>query len=160
MEVTTPQRIDLSQLDAVLERRKGEKGSLIPILQETQEAYGYLPRAALARIADQVGVPFSQVYGVATFYSQFYLTRRGRNVIKVCDGTACHVRGAPRNMSTVEKELGVMPGETTGDYQFTYEVVYCLGACALGPVTVVNGNVKGRCSTERVHQLVEELRKK
>ena len=160
MEVTTPQRIDLSQLDAVLERRKGEKGSLIPILQETQEAYGYLPRAALARIADQVGVPFSQVYGVATFYSQFYLTRRGRNVIKVCDGTACHVRGAPRNMSTVEKELGVQPGGTTEDYQFTYEVVYCLGACALGPVTVVNGNVKGRCSTERVHQLVEELRKK
>lgn len=159
MEATSTQSIDLSQLDAVLERRKGEKGSLIAILQETQEVYEYLPRAALARIADQVGVPFSQVFGVATFYSQFYLTRRGRNVIKVCDGTACHVRGAPRNMAAIEKELGVQPGGTTEDYQFTYEVVYCLGACALGPVTVANGNVKGRCSTERIHQLVEELRK-
>ena len=159
MEATSTQSIDLSQLDAVLERMKGEKGSLITILQETQEVYGYLPRAALARIADQVGVPFSQVFGVATFYSQFYLTRRGRNVIKVCDGTACHVRGAPRNMAAIEKELGVQPGGTTEDYQFTYEVVYCLGACALGPVTVANGNVKGRCSTERIHQLVEELRK-
>ena len=160
MEATTLQGVDFSQLDAVLDRRKGEKGSLIPILQETQEAYGYLPKAVLARIAAQLGIPFSQVYGVATFYSQFYLTRRGRNVIKVCDGTACHVGCAPRNMSTIEKDLGVQPGGTTEDYQFTYEVVYCLGACALGPVAVVNGNVKGRCSPERIHQLVNELRKK
>jgi NADH-quinone oxidoreductase subunit E len=132
---------------------------LIPILQETQEAYGYLPRAALARIADQLGVPFSQVFGVATFYSQFYLTRRGKNVIRICDGTACHVRGAPRSMSMMEKDLGVQPGGTTDDYQFTYEVVYCLGACALGPVAVLNGSVKGRCSAEKVHKLVEEIRK-
>jgi NADH-quinone oxidoreductase subunit E len=160
MEATTVQAIDLSQVDAILDRRKGERGALISILQETQEAYGYLPRAALARIAEQLVVPFSQVYGVATFYSQFYLSRRGRNVIKVCDGTACHVRGAPRGMSTIEKDLGVQPGGTTEDYQFTYEVVYCLGACALGPVAVVNGNVKGRCSADRIHQLVEEIRKK
>ncbi len=159
METATAQSIDLREVDAILDRRKGDRGSLIPILQETQEAYGYLPRVALARISEQLGVPFSQVYGVATFYSQFYLTRRGRNVIKVCDGTACHVRGAPRNMTAMEKDLGVQPGGTTEDYNFTYEVVYCLGACALGPVTVVNGNVKGRCSSERIHQLVEELRK-
>lgn len=159
MEAAGVQSIDLSQVDAILDRRKGERGSLIPILQETQEAYGFLPRAALARVAEQMGVPFSQVFGVATFYSQFYLTRRGRNVIKVCDGTACHVRGAPNSMTTVEKDLGVQPGGTTEDYQFTYEVVYCLGACALGPVAVVNGNVKGRCSAERIHQLVDELRK-
>ena len=83
METTTVQSVDLSQVDAILERRKGEMGALIPILQETQETYGYLPRTALARIADQLGVPLSQVFGVATFYSQFYLTRRGRNVISI-----------------------------------------------------------------------------
>ncbi len=159
METAAAQSVDLREVDAILDRRKGDRGALIPILQETQEAYGYLPRVALARISEQLGVPFSQVYGVATFYSQFYLTRRGRNVIKVCDGTACHVRGAPRNMTAIEKDLGVQPGGTTEDYNFTYEVVYCLGACALGPVTVVNGNVKGRCSSERIHQFVEELRK-
>lgn len=159
METATAQSVDLREVDAILDRRKGDRGALIPILQETQETYGYLPKVALARISEQLGVPFSQVYGVATFYSQFYLSRRGRNVIKVCDGTACHVRGAPRNMTVVEKDLGIQPGGTTEDYNFTYEVVYCLGACALGPVTVVNGNVKGRCSSERVHQLVEELRK-
>ncbi len=159
METTTVQSVDLREVDAILDRRKGDRGALIPILQETQEAYGFLPRSALARIAEQLGIPFSQVYGVATFYSQFYLTRRGRNVIKVCDGTACHVRGAPRNMATIERDLGVEPGGTTEDYKFTYEVVYCLGACALGPVSVVNGNVKGRCGPERIHQLVEEWRK-
>lgn len=89
----------------------------------------------LARIADELGVPFSRIYGVVTFYSQFYLTRRGKNVIKVCDGTACHVRGAVHNVSTLRHHLGVEPGQTTPDYQFTFEVVYCLGACALGQLT-------------------------
>ncbi len=158
METTASQQLDLGHVDAILARKKDEKGAIIPILQETQEAYGYLPREVLARIADELGVPFSRIYGVATFYSQFYLTRRGRNVIKVCDGTACHVRGASHNVNTLRQRLGVEPGQTTQDYQFTYEVVYCLGACALGPVAVVNGQVKGRCSAERMHQIVEELR--
>lgn len=159
METVEEQVGDLGRVDAILERKKGDRGALIPVLQETQEAYGYLPRPALARIAEQLGMPFSQVYGVATFYSQFYLSRRGRNVIKVCDGTACHVRGAPRSMATVENDLEVEPGGTTEDYQFTYEVVYCLGACALGPVAVVNGDVKGRCGPEKIHKLVEDLKK-
>jgi len=159
MSMTMQQGIDLSLVDAILERRKDERGAVIPILQDTQEAYGYLPREVLARIADYMGVPFSQVYGVATFYSQFYLTRRGRNVIKVCDGTACHVRGASRNIETLEKDLGIGPGGTTEDYQFTFEVVYCLGACALGPVTVVNNDIKGKCTSERMHRIIEELRR-
>lgn len=159
METVEEQVGDLGRVDAILERKKGDRGALIQVLQETQEAYGYLPRPALARIAEQLGMPFSQVYGVATFYSQFYLSRRGRNVIKVCDGTACHVRGAPRSMATVENDLEVEPGGTTEDYQFTYEVVYCLGACALGPVAVVNGDVKGRCGPEKIHKLVEDLKK-
>lgn len=156
---TTMQAIDLSQVDAILERRKAERGALIPILQEAQEAYGYLPREVLARIADHLEVPFSQVYGVATFYSQFYLTRRGRNIIKVCDGTACHVRGAAQTVEFLQRDLGVQPGGTTEDYRFTYEVVYCLGACALGPVAVVNGAVKGRCNSDRMAQIVNDLRK-
>jgi NADH-quinone oxidoreductase subunit E len=102
-------------------------------------------------------MPFSQIYGVATFYSQFYLTRRGRNIIKVCDGTACHVRGAGQTVERLERSLGIGPGETTEDYLFTLEVVYCLGACALAPVTVINEEVKGRCSSERMHRLVSEL---
>jgi NADH:ubiquinone oxidoreductase subunit E len=152
--------VDLSQVDEILAKRKAERGSLIPILQDAQNSYGYLPREVLERIAEYLEVPFSQVYGVATFYSQFYLTRRGKNIIKVCDGTACHVRGAGRNMEALEQALGVRPGETTEDYQFTYEVIYCLGACALGPVTVVNGQVKGRCNAERMLKLVDELKER
>lgn len=158
MDVTMSQGIDLSQVDAILAERQGERGALIPILQETQDAYGYLPRPVLSYIAERLGVPFNQVYGVATFYAQFYLARRGKNVIKVCDGTACHVRGAVNNVDALKKDLGVEAGQTTQDYQFTYEVVYCLGACALGPVVVVNGNVKGRCGADRVHRLVNELK--
>ena len=158
MVTTDSQSIDLSLVDAILARRGAEQGAVIPILQESQDAYGFLPREVLARISDYLAMPFSQVYGVATFYSQFYLSRRGRNIVKVCDGTACHVRGAARTIETLEKDLGVAPGGTTDDYQFTLEVVYCLGACALGPVTVINNDVKGRCSSERMHRLVEELR--
>lgn len=158
MSTMAAQPVDLSTVDAILERRKGEKGAVIPVLQESQEAYGYLPREVLSRIADAMEMPFSQVYGVATFYSQFYLTRRGRNIVKVCDGTACHVRGAGQTVETLQRTLGVGPGETTPDYQFTLEVVYCLGACALAPVTVINQEVKGRCSSERMHRLVSDLR--
>jgi NADH:ubiquinone oxidoreductase subunit E len=158
MSTLATQPVDLSMVDAVLQRRKGEKGAVIPVLQESQEAYGYLPREVLSRIAEAMEVPFSQIYGVATFYSQFYLTRRGRNVVKVCDGTACHVRGSGQTVETLEKHLGVGPGGTTPDYQFTLEVVYCLGACALAPVTVVNEEVKGRCTSERMLRMVADLR--
>ncbi|MGE5618528.1 MAG: NADH-quinone oxidoreductase subunit NuoE [Sphingomonadaceae bacterium] len=158
MQTTQSQGVDLSLVDAILRERSAERGTIIPILQAVQEAYGYLPREALALISERLAVPFSQLYGVATFYSQFYLTRRGKHVIKVCDGTACHVRGAPRILEGLQKDLGVQPGETTDDYQFTYEIVYCLGSCALAPVAVVNDEVKGRCTAERMHKIVEDLR--
>jgi NADH-quinone oxidoreductase subunit E len=152
------QSIDLAELDTILEQGRLQHSTIIPILQETQEAYGYLPRETLSRIAQIMEVPFSQVYGVATFYSQFYLNRRGRNIIRVCDGTACHVRGAARTLETLRSDLRMDPGETTEDYEFTYEIVYCLGACALAPVAVVNGDVKRKCSSERMHRLVSELK--
>lgn len=159
MEMTASPSVNPSQVDSILQQRKGEMGAVIPILQETQEAYGYLPREVIERIADTMGLPFSQLYGVATFYSQFYLSRRGKNIIKVCDGTACHVRGAARTVDTVHKDLGVSPGGTTDDYNFTFEVVYCLGACALAPVAVVNGQVKARCTAERMRQTLKEMTK-
>lgn len=158
MQAATSEGVDLSRVDTILSDRAAEKGAIIPVLQAVQEAYGYLPREALARISERMGVPFSQLYGVATFYSQFYLARRGKNIIRVCDGTACHVRGAPRIIEGLQKDLGVKPGESTQDYQFTYEIVYCLGSCALAPVAVVNDDVKGRCTAERMHKLVEGLR--
>ena len=149
---------DLSVVDAILDARKRELGAIIPILQQTQEAYGFLPRPVLARIAETLGVPFTQLYGVATFYSQFYLSRRGRNIIKVCDGTACHVKGASRTLELLEEELGTRAGETTEDYEYTWEVVYCLGACALAPVAVVNADVKGHCTSERMLQTLLTMR--
>src|SRR5512142_3145596 len=130
--------LDLSPLDEVLEQHAGHKGALIPILQQTQEIYGYLPPDALQKIAHDTGVPLSRIYGVATFYAQFYLTRRGRHVIRVCDGTACHVRGAAKIIDSLGNELKIVPGQTTADYRVTYEVVYCLGSCGLAPVAVVD----------------------
>ncbi|MHB1004327.1 MAG: NADH-quinone oxidoreductase subunit NuoE family protein [Chloroflexota bacterium] len=159
MAVTQEATVDLSRLGGILDKYRGQRGALIPILQQAQEAYGYLPREVLVAIAEGLGAPLSQVYGVVTFYSQFYLTRRGKHVIRTCDGTACHVRGAARLIETVEKELGIKAGHTSPDYQFTYEVVYCLGSCGLSPVAVVDSKVVGRLTQERMLATVRGLRK-
>lgn len=148
--------VDLAPLDKILEEYLEEEGVLIPILQKTQEWYGYLPAEALNRISEKTGIPLSQIYGVATFYSQFYLTRRGRHIIRQCDGTACHVRGAAKITEVIQKELGVRPGETTPDYRYTFEVVYCLGACGLAPVAVVDDKVVGRLVPEKMTQILKE----
>ena len=136
----------------------GQRGSLITVLQAIQEAYGYLPRESLVEVAAGLGVTQSQVYGVATFYAQFYLERRGRHVVKTCDGTACHVRGGNRLIETVTKELGIGPGETSPDYSFTYEVVYCLGSCGLSPVAVIDGQVIGRLTPVRLTQILRRMK--
>jgi NADH-quinone oxidoreductase subunit E len=112
----------------------------------------------MKHISNRMSVPLSQVYGVATFYAQFYLTRRGRNVVRCCDGTACHVRGAARIISELEKDLEIRAGETTPDYRITLEVVYCLGSCGLSPVAVINSQVVGRLVPEKAVQLVRELK--
>jgi NADH-quinone oxidoreductase subunit E len=131
-------------------------GALIPLLQRAQDIYGYLPAKVLARIAERTDTPLSEVYGVATFYSQFYLTPRGRVVIRQCDGTACHVRGAGRIIDTIERELGIGPGETTPDNEFTFEVVYCLGSCGSGPVALINDRVEGRLTPERMAAILRK----
>ncbi len=150
--------LDLSPLDEVLEQHAGQKGALIPILQKTQEIYGYLPPDALQKISHDTGVPLSRIYGVATFYAQFYLTRRGRHVIRVCDGTACHVRGAAKIIDALGNELKISPGQTTNDYRVTYEVVYCLGSCGLAPVAVVDEHVEGRLTPQDMVDTVRTLK--
>ncbi|MBU0490753.1 MAG: NADH-quinone oxidoreductase subunit NuoE [Chloroflexi bacterium] len=149
--------IDLSLLDPILAKYGAEKGAVIPVLQQTQEIYGYLPKEVLQAVARGMSVPLSQIYGVVTFYSQFYLTRRGKHIIRQCDGTACHVRGAARIVQTMEDELGIPAGETTPDYKYTYEVVYCLGSCGLAPVAVIDDDVVGHLVPERMVQIVRDL---
>ncbi len=154
--MTQSEPIELEPLDKIIEEFNGKAGTLIPILQKTQDQYGYLPAEALRRISEKTGIPLSQIYGVATFYSQFYLTRRGKTIIRQCDGTACHVRGAAKITDTIQNELGVRAGETTPDYKYTFEVVYCLGACGLAPVAVVNDKVVGRLVPEKMAQILKE----
>jgi NADH-quinone oxidoreductase subunit E len=156
-ETQAAETIELAALDEILDEYAGQDGAVIPVLQRAQEAYGYLPPEVLSRVAKRLSVPISQVYGVATFYAQFYLTRRGRHIVRVCDGTACHVRGASKIISSLENELGLKAGETTPDYRLTLEVVYCLGSCGLSPVAVIDGNVVGRLIPEKALELVREL---
>lgn len=148
--------VDLSALEAVFEKYRGEKGTLIPILQEAQDVYGYLPPQVQLRIAERLGLSVSKVYGVATFYSQFYLERRGRHVLKLCDGTACHVKGAPLVLAAAEEAFAIEPGETTADGELTMEIVYCMGSCALAPVAVIDGVVAGRIRQEWLVQQVKK----
>ncbi len=154
---TPPPLVDLSRLSRVLEHFKGQPGALIPILQRTQDIYGYLPREALAFIAQATRIPLSRIHGVATFYAQFHLTRRGRHLVRVCDGTACHVRGSGKNLEMLEDALGIAPGETSPDYKLTLEVVYCLGSCGISPVALVNEQVLGRLNAETLIKRVQTL---
>lgn len=149
--------LDFAPLDAILEEYGGQKGAVIPILQHAQEAYGYLPREVLQEISQRTHIPLSNLIGVATFYAQFRLARRGKHLIRVCDGTACHVRGASKCIEVVEKQLGVPAGGTSEDYEYTMEIVYCLGSCGLAPVAVVDDRVYGRLTPNSLVQQLETL---
>lgn len=128
---------------------RGHRSELVPILQDAQEVFGYLPETAMLEIARFLRLPESHVYGVATFYNQFYFIRRGRNQIKVCCGTACHVKGADRVLEEFERQLGVGHGETTPNYEYSLERVACVGACALAPVVVMGKEVYGQMTPGR-----------
>ncbi|NLT41759.1 MAG: NADH-quinone oxidoreductase subunit NuoE [Anaerolineae bacterium] len=149
--------VDLAKLETIFAQYGDQTGVLIPVLQAAQAEYGYLPSAVLSAIAERLAVPLSQVYGVVTFYSQFYLNPRGRHVIRCCDGTACHVRGTPKIVEALENHLGIRAGETTDDMAYTLEVVYCLGSCALAPVVVVDGTVMGGVTPERMLKVIASL---
>ena len=143
------------KLAPVLEKHPKDRQSLIPLLQDVQDELGYLPPEAMKEIARYLNLPESAVYGVVTFYAQFYLTRQGRHRVKVCQGTACHVRGGRRVLDAVRRKLGVEPGETTPDYEFSLERVACFGSCALAPVMVVDGRVYGKLTPSRAVRIIE-----
>ena len=135
------------------ESRERAWGKLIPLLQRAQAEQGYLSREALRRIARELRLPESKVYGVATFYAQFKLRPMGRQRVMVCRGTACHVRGGARVLATVKRELGLQEGETAADLSYTLETVACIGACALAPCLVVNDRVYGRLTPQKAAEL-------
>ncbi|MEG6584016.1 NADH-quinone oxidoreductase subunit NuoE [Dendrosporobacter sp. 1207_IL3150] len=145
-----------SQLDQILEKYREVKGALIPVLQETQNAYGYLEKEAIQYIAQNMNIPVSQIYGVVTFYSQFHLNPRGKNIIRVCQGTACHVRGAKLILKALEDNLKISAGQTTGDLKFTLETVACIGACGLAPVMMVNDDTHGRLTPEIISDILKK----
>ena len=153
---TESQKLDLTKLDKILSKYKGQEGVLISVLQEVQAELGWIPRETIGRIADALKVSLGQVYGVLTFYAQFYLTPRGRNILRVCRGTACYVRGGRSVLRTVEQTLGIKEGKTTSDFKFSLETVACLGACAMGPVMVVNRTYFGKMAPRKVETILRQ----
>ncbi|MPM02054.1 NADP-reducing hydrogenase subunit HndA [bioreactor metagenome] len=147
------------QVHEILEANGNDKARLIPILQQVQEAYRFLPPQVLTYIATALGMPIAEVYGVATFYAHFTLEAKGKYVIRVCDGTACHVKGSSRLLDTLYDALKLTPRKnTTDDMLFTLEAVSCLGACGLAPVMMVNEKVYGEVTADRCRQILESIR--
>jgi len=141
------------QLGNILSQYSGESSDLIPILQGAQEEFSYLPGEVMQRIAKFLRLPESTVYGVATFYAQFKFVPTGKTTVKVCRGTACHVRGGARILREVEKHLGIKPEETTEDFEYTLETVACIGACALAPTMTVARETYGQMTTRKVAEI-------
>jgi len=144
------------ELDVFIAQYKNENGPLIPVLQHAQEIYGYLPAHVLEYVGKNLRIPVSRIYGVVTFYAQFRLVPSGRNVINVCLGTACHVRGGAKILQTIERETKITDGQTTEDRRYTLEVVACIGACGLAPVISINGEVHGRLLPEHITKILAE----
>jgi NADH-quinone oxidoreductase subunit E len=145
----------VEDLQRILSGYSGNRAEIIPILQEVQETFGYLPEHSMQAIAQFTQVPESQIYGVATFYAQFRFTPRGKKHSMVCQGTACHVNGAPRILEEVETVLGIKAGETTDDLEYSLETVACIGACSLAPALMINGKVEAKLNTKKVRRLFE-----
>ena len=144
-------------LEKILAGRRSQPQQLVEVLQDVQEAFGYIPEDVMKTVSRELGVPLIEVSRAAHYYRAFSLQPRGRHVITVCMGTACHVRGAPRLLDEVKGELGIEPGQTTDDGMFTLERVNCLGACALGPVVVLDGQYHGKMTPNKLRQLVESV---
>ena len=145
-------------IDRIIEKYKDEKGAMIPILHEVQQEKGYLPEDVQAYIAQKMGVPLSEVYGIVTFYALFNTQPKGKHRISVCLGTACYVRGSGKILEELEKQLNIKVGETTTDGQFTLEACRCLGACGLAPVLTVDDHVHGRLTTKDVADLIAKYK--
>ena len=146
-------KADLKRIDKIIADYRGQRWSLIPLLQEIQEMLGYIPPEAIPRIARGLGLFPSQVQGVITFYTQLYTAPRGKNIVRVCRGTACHVRGGKTILKLVKQNLGIEEGETTPDMEYTLETVACIGVCALAPNIVINRDTHGQMNPKKVARL-------
>lgn len=158
-EVSTQEHIDLSPLHQLIEKYKGKKGALIPLLQGTQEIYGYIPKEAFDEIAIEMDYNLSDIYGVATFYAQFRLNPVGKHIIKVCHGTACHVQNAKTITDSLKETLGVEDGGTTTDGLFTLESVACLGCCSLAPVMMIGDETYGKLTGKSATKIIKEIKR-
>jgi NADH-quinone oxidoreductase subunit E len=148
----------LEKIQAIIEEYGATESALIPILQKVQDEYRYLPQEILTFVATALDLPPATVYGVATFYAQFSLEPKGKYLVKVCDGTACHVRKNQTVISALRRRLGLNEGQkTTPDMRYTLEVVSCIGACALAPAVVIDGTVHGQMTPEKVNKAIDEL---
>jgi NADH-quinone oxidoreductase subunit E len=144
------------KVKTIVDKYNGKHDSVIAILQDVQSEYHYLPEHALRAVASQLGLPLIQICGVATFFKAFSLKPRGEHTVTVCLGTACHVRGAPAVLDEAKRQLGVEPGNTTDDMRFTLETVNCLGACALGPIMVIDGKYHGQMSPRKAKRVLKK----
>jgi NADH:ubiquinone oxidoreductase subunit E len=154
---TTCKKETPSDLVPIFSKYPGNESDLIPLLQDIQALQGYISSDAMAQTSAFLNVPESTIYGVVTFYAQFYLSAQGENKVKICMGTACHVRGAGEILSAVERKLGISAGQTTPDMKFTLERVACFGSCALAPVVVVNDKVYGNVTPEKALEILEGI---
>ena len=146
-----------AEIKAILNRYGKDKAFLVPILQDIQVQFNYLPKDVLLEVAQDLGVSHSHIFSVATFYKAFSLNPRGKHIVSLCLGTACHVRGAPKILAKMERTLGIKPGQTTKNEQCTLETVSCLGACALGPIMVVDDEYHGQMTLSKVDKVLGPL---
>jgi NADH-quinone oxidoreductase subunit E len=153
-----PENESKTKTKQVLKKYGHDKSALIDILHDTQSQIGYLPEEALELISSGLGVPLSRIYCVVTFFKAFSLTPRGRNLVSVCMGTACHVRGADKVLEQIEKELGIKSGENTPDLKFTLETVNCIGSCALGPMVTVGEDYHGQVTAETIGSVLQQYK--
>jgi len=146
------------EIDRILEKNKWSKNKIVGILQDIQDRLGYLPEDILFYISKKLDIPLSQIYSISTFYKAFSLKPKGKYKIKICLGTACHVRGGYMIAEFLKNKLNIFPGETTGDRLFSFDTVNCLGACAIGPIVVVNEKYYGQMDVKKTEKLIEELK--
>lgn len=155
-QVQEEKQVDLTAANLIIDKFLGMKGALMPVLQEIQEEYGYVPEETVHLVADRLNVYASQIYGVLTFYAQFHMEPRGKYIVRVCMGTACHVKGAGRIADTLEDRLGVGHAGTTPDLKFTVEHVACIGACGMAPVIMVNDATFGSMSVQKLDEVLNK----
>jgi len=156
IETVAREKPSFTVIDAIVHKHNVQPGAVIPVLQEIQETYGYVPPVAIERIAENMGIPASEIYGIVTFYAQFRLQPIGKNLIKVCHGTACHLSGAERIAEALAQVVNAREGETSPDGQFTVERVACLGCCSLAPCIMLNGEVHGRLTPEAINKIANQ----